>query len=399
MNLAKPKYIRRISTVVAVALAIPLNWKLLTGLSIWLSPFVMLNSLFMLKSMVLLNLAGWTILVISFFKNRWFCLYMCPVGLGCDSFSKWGRKGHKTVQKIPRLGKWLAILSLSAALTGIPLFILLDPLAIFNGFFAAFTTEVTPVVVLSLIGLPLLLVIHLFLPGIWCSKFCPLGGLFDEMTLLRKWLLKKYKKEQRSSSEIAFGRRIFIASGTGLLAGVFIPKVLKSNSSVFFRPPASSSEDVFNILCVRCGNCIKACPTNIIKHHTGKEDLTKWMTPEVTFQNKGYCLEDCNLCGTVCPTGSISPFSIDAKKKLFIGSIEIGLEKCLLTELKECDRCKSVCSYHAIEIVPAGNSVVMKPVADLSKCVGCGACAAICPTETIWMTPLNTKTHHEINQL
>jgi MinD superfamily P-loop ATPase len=90
----------------------------------------------------------------------------------------------------------------------------------------------------------------------------------------------------------------------------------------------------------------------------------------------------------VCPTGSISPFTAEAKKKLFIAGIEIGLEKCLLTEIKECDRCKSVCGYDAITIIPSGNSVVMQPVAELLKCVGCGACAAICPTETIHLVPV-----------
>ena len=68
-----------------------------------------------------------------------------------------------------------------------------------------------------------------------------------------------------------------------------------------------------------------------------------------------------------------------------ITSIKIGLEKCLLTELKECDRCKTVCPYEAIKIVPTDAPFISKPVVDLKKCVGCGACAAVCPAETIHM--------------
>lgn len=387
MNLAKPKTIRRISTVVAVIVALPLQWKIFTGFFIWLSPFVMLNSFFMLKTMVWLNVAGWAILVISVFRKRWFCRYMCPVGLGCDAFSKWGIRRSNLVRKIPRIGKWLALISLGAALTGIPLFILLDPLAIFNGFFAAFTREVHFATVLSLSGLPLLFAAHLFLPGVWCGKVCPLGALFDEAANVKTWILKKTGTKEPLPAESGFGRRLFIATGTGLLAGIFIPKMLKSAPLVFFRPPASSPENIFNILCVRCGNCIKACPTGILKHYTESGNVAAWMTPEITFSKKGYCVESCTLCGAVCPTGSISPFSTDAKKKLFIGSIEIGLEKCLLTESRECDRCKAACTYDAITITPSGNSLVMQPVAELSKCVGCGACAAICPTETIRMVP------------
>lgn len=385
MHLTKPKNIRRISTVAAVFFALPLPLGIFSGFYIWFSPFVMLNSLFLLKSMVLLNALGWTVLAISFFRNRWFCRYLCPVGWGCDTFSKWRKHMKSKIKKVPRLGRWLALISTGAALTGIPLFILLDPLAIFNGFFAAFNSDSSLIVVLSLMGLPLLFAIHLFLPGLWCTKLCPLGGLFDELTSLRKWIFKTVSYKQEIKTEQKFGRRMFIASGSGLLAGIFIPKLLNSNPPRFFRPPASINGSIFNTLCVRCGNCIKACPTDIIIHHSGKRDITAWMTPEITFENKGYCLKDCNLCGTVCPTGSISPFSIAAKKKLFIAGIKIGLDDCLLTELKECDRCKSACSYNAIQIVSTKHSLMMKPVADLSKCVGCGACAAICPAETIDM--------------
>ena len=191
MNLAKPKTIRRISTFMAVIFALPLKWKIFTGFFIWLSPFVMLNSFFMLKSMVLLNVFGWVVLVTSIFRKRWFCRYMCPVGLGCDTFSAWGKHNTTLVRKIPRAGKWLALISLGAALTGIPLFILLDPLAIFNGFFAAFTREVNFATVLSLSGLPLLFAAQLFLPGMWCGKLCPLGALFDEAANLKTRILKK----------------------------------------------------------------------------------------------------------------------------------------------------------------------------------------------------------------
>ncbi len=385
LYLAKPKYIRRLSTAIAVLLALPLPWGILTGFYIWFSPFVMLNSVFLLKSMVLFNVFGWVVLLISFFRNRWFCRYLCPVGLGCDTFSRWGRSKVSNVKKIPPLGKWLTLISLGAALTGIPLFIYLDPIAIFNGFFAAFSTSPSFTVFVSLSGLPLLFLSHLIFPGMWCGKLCPLGGLFDELTTLRKWIVKTFVKRKVIRTGSNFTRRTFLALGSGLVSGLFVPRLLPSKTARIFRPPASINEELFNILCVRCGNCIKACPTNILRHNLQTTNAVSWMTPELTFQDNGYCLEDCTRCGDVCPTGSISPFTVEAKKQLYIGSIEIGLEKCLLTDNKECDRCKTVCSYRAIEIVPSDTSLITKPVADLKKCVGCGACAAVCPSETIQM--------------
>jgi ferredoxin-type protein NapF len=385
----QPKYIRRGFTLLAVLFALPLQWGVYSGISIWFSPFVLLNSLFLLKSMVLLNVLGWIVLLVLFYRNRWFCRYLCPVGWACDTVSKAGlKKGARTVKKIPRLGGWLAMISLGAAITGIPLFILLDPLAIFNGFFTAFSEDASLTVFFSLSALPVILAVHLFLPGVWCTKICPLGGLSDVITRLRK-AGSEIRSRKKSPSANAFGRRIFIASGTGLLAGVFLPSVIHAESGVRFRPPASLPGKLFNTLCVRCGNCIKACPSNIIVHHREKTNLTAWMTPEISFEQNGYCPADCNLCGSVCPSGSISPFSLVAKKKLFIAGIEIGLEQCLLTQQTECDRCKAVCPYDAILIVPAADSIIMKPLPDLKKCVGCGACAAVCPTETIQMISIN----------
>lgn len=382
--------IRLLSTLAATALALPLGWGELTGLFSWLSPFIMLNSVFLLKSVVLLNVLGVVVLVVSFFRKRWFCRFLCPVGFGCDVVSKLSQRKHFSLRRIPLVGRWLALLSLFAALTGFPLFILFDPMAIFNGFFVVFSRQVSLAVVLSFSGLPLLLSIHLFFPNIWCGRVCPLGGLFDEVSGLRK-SIPDFKKS--SSPEIRFtntGRRMFIAGSTGLLAGIVIPRWLKPATGKFFRPPASVHEETFNTLCIRCGNCIKTCPTRIIFHHTGIENLTAWMTPEVFFSHGGYCLENCNLCGTVCPSGAISPFTLEAKKELFMGSIEIGLDNCLLTERTECDRCKAVCSYKAIEIIPASQPLTMKPVVDLEKCVGCGACAAVCPPKTIKMVVLES---------
>jgi len=388
MKSFEPKYVRVVSTLLAVLLALPLQWKVFTGLYSWLSPFIMLNSVLLLKSFVLMNLLGVFVLLISFFKNRWFCRYLCPVGEGCDRSSKIGKRSQSYLKHIPSLGRWLALISIAAAITGIPLFILLDPMSIFNGFFSAFSGEFNITVILSFLGLPLLLAVHIFYPGIWCTRLCPLGGMFDELTRLRRLGLKVFLKKHTVVDIDKGNRRLFIACGTGLLAGLVVPKILQSKNKALLRPPASLPGQLFNTLCIRCGNCIKACPTNIITHYQGKENLTAWMTPVVSFEKGGYCKEDCNLCGTVCPSGSISPFTVSAKQKLFMASVKIELRDCLLTQQTECDRCKAVCSYSAIEITTTESALIMKPVVDLLTCVGCGACSVVCPVNVIKMVPL-----------
>jgi formate hydrogenlyase subunit 6/NADH:ubiquinone oxidoreductase subunit I len=113
------------------------------------------------------------------------------------------------------------------------------------------------------------------------------------------------------------------------------------------------------------------------------------MTPEISFK-EGYCLETCNLCSRVCPTGAITLFSVKAKSQLFIGTAKIHLDNCLLLNNKECVRCKESCKYEAIKFVAEENIFKVVPVADITKCVGCGACSVICPVSCIEIYPFHS---------
>lgn len=132
----KASQVRLIAALMAALFALLPVWKKLTGLFTWFSPFIMLNSLFVLKSFVLLNLLGIVVLVISFFRKRWFCCYLCPTGFLCDLASGVNKKKRLKISAVPPFGKWIAVISLASAIAGLPLFILLDPMAIFNGFFS-----------------------------------------------------------------------------------------------------------------------------------------------------------------------------------------------------------------------------------------------------------------------
>jgi ferredoxin-type protein NapF len=374
--------IRDLVTVTSALLALPLGWGAITGLLIWLSPFIMLNSVLVLKSFVLLNLAGISVLIIAGFRERFFCKYLCPAGCLQDKVASLSSRGKRTQVKIPRLGAFLALLSLSGALAGFPFFLLLDPLVIFYSFFSVFTGQHSLPVIFSLAGLPVLLAVSFFSPNLWCTKLCPLGGLQDLAGGIGKWGMELTRRQAPVKSVYDPARRFIIISGLGLAAGFISNRITGQSKPGHLRPPASADPGNFNLLCIRCGNCVKSCPTGIIRQHTDPGDLLSWMTPEVIFEN-GYCLETCNNCSRVCPTGSITLFSPEAKKNIKMGYAEVNYEGCLLAKNSECDRCLNSCKYDAISIEPLTGSLNSEPVIDTGACTGCGACVVICPTRVI----------------
>ena len=381
-NILRLFNLRALSTSLAVLLALPLTWKGLTGFYTWLSPFIMLNSVFTLKSYIWLNIVAFIVLLFVLFRKRWFCHHLCPVGWSCDLVSGLNHRKTFTYKRLPDIGKWLAIISLAAAIVGFPLFIIFDPLAIFNGFFTIFSSKLDLVALLTLSGFPVLLLVHLLFPGVWCTKLCPLGGFQLVITDVKTRLDRLFGNKKPESSTTDPGRRYFLMSGIGLLAGITIPGFLKPQAENIIRPPAAVDPDLFNRLCCRCGNCSKACPTGIIIPHTDFNNILSWMTPEIIFKS-GYCLETCNLCSQVCPSGAITLFNPKAKGQLFMGTAKVDIGNCLLLKNKECIRCRESCKYDAIKFVARENILNVIPVVDTKKCVGCGACMVTCPVSCI----------------
>jgi ferredoxin len=375
--LVKRNNIRLISLAIALLFALPFGWGKLSGLSIWMSPFIMLNSVLALKSFILLNSIGIIILLAAWFRKRFFCRYLCPVGSILDRIPLYNTQRKRFFfRKLPPINKWLAIISLTGSVIGIPIFIYFDPLSLFNGFFNSFVNLSVLGMVFSCAGFLLLLLVQFFWPGMWCKRICPLGGLQLLVSELKGLLFAKKSK----TVNIDMGRRYFIGSVAGSAVAIAFPYIVKVEKDGVIRPPASLKPVDLYATCTRCGNCGKACPTKIIRQDTRLGFGV--LTPVVNFES-GYCLESCNSCSLVCPSGAITLFSVDAKSQIFMGKAVIKTTDCLLSFNKECDRCKAACYYKAILIQEKSPDSLMLPEVVLDICVGCGACKVICPTNCI----------------
>ncbi|MBN2774489.1 MAG: 4Fe-4S dicluster domain-containing protein, partial [Prolixibacteraceae bacterium] len=370
----KAKNIRYFSFVVAVILALPLPLGIFTGFYIWLSPYVFLNSFLAKTGFTLFNLLGIIFLFLAVYRHRWICRYACPMGVICDTSSKFSKKKKG---KFPSLNKSILILALLISLFGLPILSVLDPFYIFNNFFEVLSPEIALLVFLKISGLIVVILLNVIFPHSWCTKICPLGGLQEIVTDIKKSVIHPKKTDQKG---MILSRRFLISGLAGLGLGLAFRKLISVPKIKKFRPPGALAEEDFTTTCIRCGNCIKACPTKIIQLSVETSNPFLFLAPEIGF-DKSYCLPECTLCGDVCPSNAISKFNFEKKKELFIGTAKINLKNCLLTQNKECDQCKFYCAYNAVQI----NSKNIKsfPEIDAEKCVGCGACKIVCPEQVI----------------
>ena len=379
----QPRHIRYFSLGAAVLTALPVSAGVFTGLHLWLSPFILLNSALALKTLVLFNIFGIAVLIAALVKDRWFCRYLCPTVILCDITSKLAGKNPARIT-LPRVNKSLAAVSLLLSLFGIPILAILDPVNAFYNFLRILSPALPSVLLINVSGLILILFLNVISPGSWCGRVCPLGGLQLLLTSARQAL----KQRKESGAVYTPGRRHLL---TGLLGGgvglsyMFFARRLQA--APLFRPPGSLPEDQLKSTCIRCGNCLKACPTEIIKSAFDPGDPAGILAPELDF-SLSYCLPECTSCGDVCPSGAITAFTEQQKKQLFVGTVEINLAKCLLTHNRECNQCKLSCAYDAIEIASSDMESTAIPEVKASRCVGCAACKIVCPPGAIEIKPL-----------
>ena len=119
-----------------------------------------------------------------------------------------------------------------------------------------------------------------------------------------------------------FTRRGFVLSS---VSGIFAVQLLPLSVGTagirdhdIRRPPGSLFEEAFIQRCIKCGQCMRICPTNIIVPSGVFGGLENIWTPVLNFTDgTSGCQLTCTACGHVCPTSAIRP--ITPQEKLGIG--------------------------------------------------------------------------------
>jgi len=158
------------------------------------------------------------------------------------------------------------------------------------------------------------------------------------------------------------------------------------------RPPGSVPEEDFVRRCVRCGECLRVCPNDVLQPLGVSLGLDRLWTPYVAADWAG-CEPSCNRCGQVCPTGAIRALSLEEKRVARIGLAVIDRQACLpYVGRSACQLCVDACTgtgHQAIDFIlvdtqldatgqPIADTGFLAPVVQPEKCVGCGQCQSRC---------------------
>ncbi len=244
-------------------------------------------------------------------------------------------------------------------------------------------------------------------PRFYCRYVCPLGALFGILSRPALWRIGKAEAECidchlcekncegacSPSSQIIIHECVLcmnclndchhnqigyrtVPSATGeivspdvskrefvftFLSGLAAVPILRLNGGLsanwhpgLVRPPGALAEEEFLSRCIKCGQCMRICPTNVI-HPAGLMGGVEGLwTPVLNFRiGTSGCQHKCIACGNVCPTAAIRPISLDerlgqnrfaANGPIKIGTAFIDRGRCLPWAMdKPCIVCQENC--------------------------------------------------------
>ena len=153
---------------------------------------------------------------------------------------------------------------------------------------------------------------------------------------------------------------------------------------VRLRPPGALDEEAFSRACVRCGQCLQACPYDTLKLATLASGLAAG-TPY--FVARDVPCEMCEdvPCAKVCPSGALDAgiASIDDARMGL--AVLLDHENCLNYQGLRCDVCYRVCPSidRAITLemernMRTGKHARFLPTVHSDACTGCGKCEQAC---------------------
>ncbi len=286
--------------------------------------------------------------------------------------------------------------------------------------------------------------LNLAAPRFWCRYLCPLGGLLglvSKLALFKRQVNEEckgcvlcagvcptatidpangYRSDPAECTvcmncvetcprgldafkpELSFaerqeydpGRRAaLLAIGTAAAAvALFHSDLLARRESPFLLRPPGARENNPDVVaytkCIRCGECMRACPTHAIQPAVTEAGLEGFGSP-VLVMRLGFCDYSCTACSQVCPVQAIPPMTLAQKRTKLIGQAYIDQNRCIAwSDHRPCAVCLEMCPLptKAVQVQqsqvqgPDGTTVTLQlPHVARDLCIGCGICEYQCP--------------------
>jgi len=375
---------------------------------------------------------GLGLLLLTFLWGRVFCGWACPLGTLTD-FIDWLTGQPVRARARARLKLYLLLLLAPATVGGAVVLWFLDPFVLGS----RIATLLSPSVAEPLVALAVLVAfgaieIALGRRG-FCRVLCPLGaalGAVARISTFRRTVTdactdcgdcvagcrmaaigptsKEYDRGECihcgdchrgcAATALSFDYRIAEARPTPARPRRSTLVALAGGAATFavariglarierprrLRPPGTVDEERLATLCVRCGSCVRVCPTHTLVSSTAPVLDPTFFTPELVARLGG-CALDCNACGRSCPSGAIEDLALEAKRRHVIGQAKVRAEHCLAHQGRACLACVAACPFEAIQLTDTETftewgDAVGQPIIDAQACTGCGLCEALCP--------------------
>ncbi|NPV84484.1 MAG: 4Fe-4S binding protein [Anaerolineae bacterium] len=328
---------------------------------------------------------------------------------------------------------------------------LLYPIPLFAAPISALDTLLRPIIlpveplyyrqaVLYAVILAGIVFLNAFAPRFWCRYICPLGGLLglvSKLAIFRRQVkpgcascglcnracptgtINPQKEYASDPSECTLCLECFQACPSGEtrlqfslkpaawqcydpsrrdlltygLAAVGAVGILNADARTthphphLLRPPGADNQRILS-RCIRCGVCIRACPTGALHPAITESGLEGLWTP-ILIPALGFCDYSCNTCGLACPVEAIPPLPLEEKNRQIIGKAYIDENRCIpWSDHTPCIVCEEMCPVPQKAIIleevaldkPDGQTTILqRPRVIRERCIGCGICEHRCP--------------------
>ncbi len=384
------------------------NW-LPADIYLRLDPLLGVNAVFAAREIIGRALWGLVTIGATLVVGRFFCAYVCPMGTSIDFldflfFRKKRRSGLKAEVGLRRTKYFLLVVFVVAALTGLSLAFLMDPLSLLTRFYTFFIYPLAITVInlsldlfrplfqaLGWVGLSHLhffqsvyymTVITLFVfggiialnrlvPRFWCRYLCPLGAFLSLISPLG-----------------LFKRRVNEDCNECLICQKACPMGAVTEDPRGTRLPE----------CTQCRTCANVCPQNAITFPASLSIGGEYS--KVDFSRRGFVYSLAGGLG-IGFLAMQTPFALKQSKHPLIRPPGAIPETEFLRTCIRCGECMKSCLTNTLQpcFWESGFSGLWTPKMDtrLAPCdQNCNVCGKVCPTQAIRSLPLEEKTHAKV---